>query len=233
MRGAFWDTEIVGIPEGAQFNNIWDMWPFRMSMAAVAYTDQPTEAWYDWDDNKGMAARAMHKVSVTGLLAHLWETRTKDYNLFGWNSTGFDWPLLDRLTGEHELCVELCKQSYDPCFQMLCARGFPVGLEAATLAIGGRSKEMNGADAAHRWPEDWEAVVNYCKGDVLRLQDVVGSIIKARGLSWITKKGSLSFQTFPGLLTVEECLALPLPDTSWMTKPISREETVAWWTTLG
>jgi hypothetical protein len=115
---------------------------------------------------------------------------------------------------------------------MLCTVGYPVGLEAATKAIGGRSKELNGADAAQMWPEDWEQVVQYCKGDVARLQDVVETIIKERGLHWITKKGNLRFQTFPGLLTVEECLKLSKPCTLWMTNPITREETIAWWTNL-
>jgi hypothetical protein len=27
---------------------------------------------------------------------------------------------------------------------------------------------------------------------------------------------------------VEQCLALPLPDTSWMTKPMSRDDVLAW-----
>jgi hypothetical protein len=27
---------------------------------------------------------------------------------------------------------------------------------------------------------------------------------------------------------VEQCLALPLPDTSWMTKPMRREDVLAW-----
>jgi hypothetical protein len=30
---------------------------------------------------------------------------------------------------------------------------------------------------------------------------------------------------------VEQCLALPLPDTSWMTKPMRREDVLAWTTT--
>jgi hypothetical protein len=31
-----------------------------------------------------------------------------------------------------------------------------------------------------------------------------------------------------GWLTVEQCLALPLPDTNWMTRPMSRGDVLAW-----
>jgi hypothetical protein len=33
-----------------------------------------------------------------------------------------------------------------------------------------------------------------------------------------------------GWLTVEACLALPKPDTSWMTNPMRPEDVVAWMT---
>jgi hypothetical protein len=94
MKLAFWDTEISGIPARENFDDIWTMWPFGMSVAAVAYTDQPTEVWHDWDTEAGLPTVAMFDSLVCAFLAHLNRLHQDGYKLFAWNGTGFDWRLL-------------------------------------------------------------------------------------------------------------------------------------------
>jgi hypothetical protein len=48
-------------------------------------------------------------------------------------------------------------------------------------------------------------------------------------LRWRTKRGTIARHELPsGWLTVEQALALPLPDTSWMNDPWPRSKFTAW-----
>lgn len=228
---AFFDLEIGNYPLA---DGIWEMWPFSISVGAVAYSNrEDVTLWYDKNED-GLPAPTWSYYSTTRFLYYLADLAAGGYKLFGWNSTGFDWQLLARLVPEHhDNIVELCKYSYDPCFQVLCQRGYPVGLNAAAKVLGLQEKELEGAKAPTLWTAGlYKDVLDYVTGDVLRLKGVVESIAKHRGLRWKTDKG-VAFEQFKKFHTVAECLQLPQADVSWMTEPIQREESIKWWRANG
>jgi hypothetical protein len=54
---------------------------------------------------------------------------------------------------------------------------------------------------------------------------------QSRRLAWVSQKGrpnEIYLRT--GWLTVEQCLDLPLLDTSWKTRPMTRDSVVGWTT---
>ncbi len=238
---AFWDLEISYQPAmealwaDADPNtgplDIWkDFWPFGISVGALKLSTQTAPIlWYDI--NGGGTALSWSLLYTKRVVELLYSLYLMGVKLFAHNGTGFDWQLLYRIT-EDSRCIEMALKSYDPCFQVLCMTGFPVGLEALATAnnVTHAKKEMDGKSAPKEWYEgNFSEVVTYVKGDVLRLEGVVESIVRQRGVYWETNTGSLRYLLFPkGFLTVEQCLALPQPDQSWMTNPIKREAVVKW-----
>lgn len=235
---AFWDLEIGfehpgQILEAAAASDIWDIWPFGVSVGAVAYSEaDDVSVWYDKIDD-----RFLPMWSTAYTESFLEWLATSRRRLFAWNGTGFDWQLLARLTGNYKLCVDLCLQSYDPCFQVFCMTGYPVGLSTAALALGLPEKEIEGWSAPIAWAAgDHQTVIEYVTGDVLRLRGIIQGIVNNYGLKWRPGKGGVRYLPFDqGFLTVEQCLCLPLPDTSWMDrKPsahprLAREDFIQWW----
>jgi hypothetical protein len=166
---------------------------------------------------------------VEAFLMRLYGMINDGVKVFAHNGTGFDWQLLARITGRTELCKALCLSSYDLCFQMLCTLGYPIGIQAIAEGFKLPDKEMSGGDAPIEWHAgNYDAVRDYVVGDVLRLEQAVLETMRKKAITWRTKKGGLRSQSMTRFLTVEECLALPLPDTSWMDKPIEREDVISW-----
>lgn len=255
MKFAFFDLETAFYTEeqaalaqsDGKLLNIWDIWPFGVSVAAIKLSDrEEPEVWYDAECSTVHAGEFPWEWEVASRPSRCWSERftrefvdrleqldREGYALTTWNGTGFDFQLLYRMTLDPVLKA-ICWRHIDPCFQMLCMRGFPVGLEAAAVEVGGRSKEENGISAPILWAEgNYERVIRYVKGDVIRLETVVREVCKSGGLRWRTKAGALRFQPFSHLYTVRECMQMPMPDTSWMTPdpdrgPITRPGTMGW-----
>lgn len=162
-------------------------------------------------------------------LANYLISAAQDCRLVGINSLGFDLRVLAEEA--QDLIVfdnlrDLARQHYDPCFQMLCQRGFPVGLNALAKGFGleGKTEGMDGEKAAAIWSgsrQDQEDVLAYCEQDVKVTLDVVLNIESALVMRWVSKTSGkrLYEPAQSGLLTIDECLALPLPDTAWMDGP--------------
>jgi hypothetical protein len=203
-----------------------------VAVAAIKLSDRDTpEVWFETVD--GRPAPYWSEEFTIRFVLRLEQLDREGYTLVTWNGSGFDFRLLYQIT-RLATVKTMCWRSVDPCFQMLCMKGFPVGLEAAATTVGAKSKEENGISAPILWHEGrYERVIRYVIGDVIRLETVIVNLCKEGGLKWRTRKGALRFQPFNALLSVREGTWLPLPDTSWMTpdpdrEPITRESTLSW-----
>jgi hypothetical protein len=105
-----------------------------------------------------------------------------------------------------------------------------VSLANAAEGLGIREKKlMRGEDAPVEWARGNAALVlDYVAGDCRITELVVARILERRELRWKTKRGTISAEPMPRLLSVREALELPVPDTSWMSAPIPREKFIAW-----
>ena len=228
------DFEIVNprlperLPDGA---DLWDYAPHYISVAGVwVLLNGNTDNYAICPMVGGRAAACFDERATHEVLDKLLVAQEQGYAIVSWNGAGFDFRVLAELlpARKHEV-VELCKKSYDPMFQILCLRGFMVGLGAVCKGFGLGEKKMHGQSALV-WPNNAVQIIEYVKDDASKTGRVLLKILEHSGLRWVTKKGMWSFQAFyRGPLTVEECLAIPLPDTSWMDNPKSREDVLQWW----
>jgi hypothetical protein len=188
------------------------------------------------------ATRTMTREGAVKILEALDDAVRRGDRLVTWNGAGFDFRLLADETGRHADCVRLVMSSVDMMFQVLCERGHPLSLDAALKGSGlpakmdqvtlrgGESVHISGVEAPRFWQAgEYTAVAAYCAADAERTAALAAICQQSRRLAWISQKGRPNeVYLRSGWLTVEQCLALPVPDTSWMTNPMRREDVLAW-----
>ena len=96
---------------------------------------------------------------------------------------------------------------------------------------------MHGDLAPVMWAqglEQQQRVLEYVAQDVRTTAEVYEAIMERGRLTWLTKSGRHSdwmptlSSDGPRMLTVQECLALPEPDTSWLKDPWPRSKFTGW-----
>ena len=123
----------------------------------------------------------------------------------------------------------------DPCLQLQCERGFPVGLAAMCAGMGVAGKSGEGADAPVEWnsgdPRRRAAVLAYCFEDVRATLRLFRAIERAAApnLTWISKRTGKPVRhqwhdSKRRLRACRECLLDPYPDVAWMFRAGSDEE---------
>jgi len=146
-----------------------------------------------------------------------------------WNGLSFDFDILAEESGMWRECADLAMHHVDIMFQVVCTMGYPVGLNACLTSMGLPGKQgMTGADAPRIWKTEPEAVLEYVKGDVTGPLLLAEEVTTVKCIHWLSKRGNPMLCPIDQWLTIEECLALPLPDTSWMTDPKPREHYYKW-----
>lgn len=204
--------------------------------ASILFDPGVAPGWFD------PATKAMTREGALRILAALEDAVGRGDTLVTWNGAGFDFRLLADETGRHADCARLVMASVDMMFQVLCERGHPLSLDTALRGAGlppkmeqvtlrsGERVRMSGVEAPAYWQaEEYAAVAAYCAADAERTAALAAACQHSRRLAWISQKGrpnEIYLRT--GWLTVEQCLAVPLPDTSWMTRPMRREDVIAW-----
>ena len=190
------------------------------------------------------ATRAMTHEGTLRIFAALDEAVARGETLVTWNGAGFDFRLLADETGRRADCARLARKSVDMMFQVLCDRGHPLALSTALKGAGlaskldrvtlrdGESVTIDGAAAPVFWQAgEYAAVMEYCAADAAGTLALAVACQRSHRLAWVSQKGrpnEIYLRT--GWLTVEQCLDLPLPDTSWMTSPMTRDSVVGWTT---
>jgi len=120
---------------------------------------------------------------------------------------------------------------YDLMFQVMCTKGYPVSLENACKGFGltGKLSGVHGAQAPAMWAAgEREKVMAYCAQDTVATLDVVLATTRERTFRWVSKSGRPNKFSCPEILTVRQALAMPVPDTSWMTTPMQRAQFTSW-----
>ena len=116
----------------------------------------------------------------------------------------------------------------------MCKQGFSnrCGKQPARVADGmaiGQAKLMDGADAPVQWRAgNHQQVMDYVMGDCQMTNLIVRSILDAGEIRWKTSKGTIRSEPMPTLKTVQEVIADPAPDQSWMDRPLLKETFYDW-----
>lgn len=202
-----------------------------ISCAALALWDDSTEAMFlpaaapECYGEDGVMSRA----GAVRVVRRLEELVAAGGELVTWNGAGFDLPVLARASGLHAECVRLALGGIDMMFQVLATKGWPIKLAVALEGMGLPGKTGDGLEAVNLWRAGrHQEVLDYCAADAARTRRLA---LAADGgaLRWRSSKGlPQTLSLTGGWLTVEQCLALPEPDTSWMDQPLRRIDLLAW-----
>lgn len=206
--------------------------PLGISCAATLTADAPlARLWYS--TAAGEPLPEMTVEDVRSLITYMhYKVKHEGYTVLSWNGLSFDFAVLsDSSVGLHDLCVELAQHHVDQMYHIFALRGHFLGLNKAAIGMGvpGKLDEVDGAKAPEMWQRgEYATVLEYVAQDVKCTLDVALAVEQAKQLRWISNKGRLNTLPIDRWLTVDEAAKLPLPDTSWMDKPVKRSQFTAW-----
>jgi hypothetical protein len=186
-----------------------------------------------WHGNAGgEPAPRMSPEEVCAMIGDLTERIDDGYTLLTWNGLSFDLNILAEESGLSVECGTLALDHVDMMFHVVCALGHCISLGKAAEALGipGKAGGMSGYQAPAMWAAgEHGRVIDYNVQDA-RLTLTVAEEAERRGrLLWITQRGRVG--TMPlghGWRCVGDACRMPLPDTSWMGDPPSRQGCLAW-----
>ena len=161
------------------------------------------------------------------------KTTVGGYKLTTWNGAGFDFKVIAEITGMYEECRQLVMNHVDMMYHLFCVKGHPVSLKAA--CIGSRTENKMEGMVGVEVPDLWEnkenrgRIVEYCAQDTAVTLQLFRRSLQMGGLHWMSKSGKIRTLMLPdGWLTVEQAMALPEPDVSWMSDPWPRSKFTDW-----
>jgi hypothetical protein len=205
--------------------------PLGIACAAAVFSDSDAAVtWHGVADGKPSARMSQHE--VRSLVGDLVEHVRSGYTLLSWNGLSFDLNVIAEESGQPHECAGLARAHVDMMFHVVCQLGHYVALAKAAEGLGlpGKTDGVSGYNAPIMWAEGRHAeVIRYNVQDA-RLCLAIAREAERRGeLLWVTRKGTKGRMPIgKGWLTVDQALALPLPDTSWMSDPPRREKFIGW-----
>lgn len=206
--------------------------PLGISCAAVLESaEDHANIWYSGDEF-GKPAAQMSKLDLQEVVHYLEDLAAKNVRLVTWNGLGFDFDILGEESGLIDRCRFLALKHLDLMFLEFCQKGYPVSLEMAMRAMFPEDGyEANDTEQmARRWQEgDHDFVTQDLRSKCAAIIRLVYECERRETLQWMTKKESIAgVRLENGLLSVEQALTLPAPDTTWMQNPMSRARYTDW-----
>jgi hypothetical protein len=219
------------LPESV--TDLMDYRPLGIACAAAALSDREEPVVWHGHDGSGPSAQ-MSREEVCSLVEDLAAWAGDGYTLVSWNGLGFDFNVLAEESGQPEECARLALDHLDMMFHVVCRLGYPIALGKAAEGLGlpGKHAGLNGYDAPLLWAQGrCREVLDYNVQDARLSLSIAREVERRRELLWITRRGTTGRMPLErGWCTVRRALEMPLPDTSWMSNPCSREEFTAWLT---
>ena len=200
-------------------------------IASQATGEEAPRIWMSHTDS-GTPAPRMTQPDVAAFIRHLSNAVAEGFVPLTWNGLGFDFDVLAEESGLFDECRTLARHHVDMMFHVVCEKGFPVSLNSAASGLGvqGKLAGVEGITAPGLWASgQYDLVTKYVSQDVSATLAVALKSESQKSFAWTTRKGTVS--TMPlskGWLTVDDSNRLPLPDTSWMTNPMSRGDYLSW-----
>ena len=250
MKYLAFDIEIVKeIPEGEDWK---EHRPLGISCAATIRTDDTSPIhWYSGQRIKTPLNRPMNTRELRSLISYLFEQSRNGFNILTWNGLGFDFQVLAEESGDFPACSEIAYNHIDMMFHFLCKKGYPLGLQAASLGMGltGKMEGFHGELAPPMWTnnnerlielgqpefaklsktEKRDLVILYVGQDVMTTLDLAQIVDKKKHIAWTSRSGKPQSVAFPnGWYPVNKAIKIKTPNTSWRDNPLKREDLLEW-----
>ena len=208
--------------------------PLGITCAATLSSDTgELQLWHGLTGD-GQPAGRMSQPDLVKMVQYMAAMADDGYTTLTWNGLGFDFDILAEESEMFDRCKQLAfdLDHVDMMFHVFCKLGYPVGLDRSAKGMGlaGKPQGMDGALAPRLWAEGkHQQVLDYVAQDVRTTLELAQTCEERGHLRWITRRGSGKKMGLPsGWLTVREALALPVPDTSWMSNPWPRSKFTGW-----
>jgi hypothetical protein len=197
--------------------------------AVASDIDKPL-VWHGLLNDEPAAQMSLHEVCA--MLDELSAMLRDGYTLLTWNGLSLDLNVLAEESGQAVVCGDLAMNHVDMMFHVVCSLGHYIALGKAAEALGipGKAEGISGHDAPALWAAgEHDRVLEYNMQDA-RLTLTVAEEAERRGrLLWVTRRGKVRDMPLPrGWCCVGEACRIPLPDTSWMDDPPSRNRCMTW-----
>ncbi len=205
--------------------------PLGITCAATWCSDQHSPDVFYSKREDGTPAPQMTREDLSTFIDHLTSKTQSGYTIVTHNGCGFDFDVLAEESGRLRDCQSLALAHVDMLFHFFCVKGFLISLDAAAKALGkSKSAQVDGALAPQLWQDgEHDAVLRYVAEDCRLTEEIAQAGEESKKIGWITRQGKLANCDLPGgWLTVEQASRLPLPDTSWMDRPLPRSRFTAW-----
>ncbi len=205
--------------------------PLGICCAATLLDGAEPMLWHS-KTTSGRPAQQMTRSDAKALVEYLREMTKQGYTILTWNGASFDFDVLAEESAAVTDCQVCAYDHVDMMFHLVCQLGFPISLEKAALGMGvpGKTAGVTGSQAPTLWAAgEYDKVLAYVAQDVRMAAHIAREAEKQKNFSWITQKGSKKSERLAaGWHSVRDALKLPMPDCSWMAKPVVREEWLAW-----
>ena len=200
-------------------------------IASQSTEDDEPRVWLSRSED-GTPAAKMSQADVAEFVHYLSDAVTNGFTPLSWNGLSFDFDVLAEESSLAEECKTLARGHVDMMFHVVCEKGFPVALNnaAAGLGLQGKLAGVEGVEAPALWAGgQFDKVMEYVAQDVRTTLEVAIESESRTAFAWKTQKGKISTMSLKkGWLSVDEASSLPLPDTSWMSDPLSRDDFMSW-----
>lgn len=200
--------------------------PLGITCAAAASSDG--ELWNWWASDNGKFTEKMTQDQCLTIVFALQDMSRDGYTILTWNGLGFDFGILAEESQSEYFCKELALNHIDMMFHFHCAQGYHIGLDAAAKGMGlpGKPAGMSRPLAPELWAKgEYHRVLDYVSWDVKTMLAVAEAVDVAGRLGWTARTSSWMF---PKWLTVQEAMALPEPETSWISGLWPRDKFYGW-----
>lgn len=229
MKFLSFDIEISNVFDLRPGEDINKYAPFDVAVAATQIAGGEHRLWFSPGPDEKPLVNLQQK-DAKELLDYLERMQREGYAVCAWNGLSFDLQWIARAAGDVPAASRIARALFDPMFQFFKLKGFPVALSAVADGLGiGLTKSMDAAAAPREWRAGrFQAVCDYVLGDARMTNEIVTGIERRREIAWTTQRGKRSTVPLPRLRTVEDCLRDPMPDQSWMDRPMPQEKFTHW-----
>ena len=204
--------------------------PLGITCAATLPSDGEVNLWYGRTAGDEFAPR-MSRPQVAELVTYLFQAYKAGRTILTWNGLSFDFDVLAEESGLFEECREMALNHVDMMFHFFCLQGYPLALDTAAkgMSLPGKPAGMSGDLAPVLWARgEYQRVLDYLRQDAHTVLALARAVEKRGSLCWVSRSGKPSSANIGKWRIVSEAQKLPAPDTSWMSKPMSRRQFLAW-----
>jgi len=204
--------------------------PVGICCAATVCNGHEPILWYSKNFD-GCIASMLSVEDAGALFCYLFRAAEMGWRIVTWNGLGFDFNILAEESGEKTDCALLALKHYDLMFQIFCGKGYPVSMNKVASQLGiPINSDISGETAPVLWAAgEYDRVLQFTSHKVLDLLEIAKRGEKSGFLTWVSNNGTRQqVDLRKGWIEVLKLIKSPIPDTSWMGKPLKREEFLYW-----